>query len=131
MWYYFIEETLYMPPPHDHGDIERQVGAIPHFEELPEAIREKIALAVLRELEKNNPNLYEVIKGNVDAINAQMQNELPRDANQRLVATDDQLRGIIAKAAIAGAAQVLHSVGKSLAEIHALESEYNLDSKDD
>lgn len=115
----------------DRENIERRVKAIPRHENFPEAVQEKVALAVNRELEKNNPNLHEVIKGNIHAIYSQVKEELGRDSDSRLVTTEDQLRGIIAKAAIAGASQVLHSVGGSLAEIYELESELNLETDSD
>ncbi len=93
---------------------------------------EKAALAVFFDLEQNKSTVpFRTLK-QVDLIQGEVAPKLDRIAGEATyVISGHELRGLLARAAIAGAAQAVFDIGKTMGEIDIVQKMYETTSDTD
>lgn len=114
------------PTPHtspDHASLKRAVDALPSTDTPRSGLSESARLAVLAMLNNNGSVLPSAIVINDQSMLMKVTRELePVPGHDKTyVITEEQLRGTIAMATIAGSTAVVHAIGASLEEAQRLE----------
>ena len=112
-------------PKPDRGTFREHIRALPLVEDGPDiTLNQQDVLAILADLEQSGSRLPENIRLQMHTVFASLVPELPRDPNDdsSFVLTSQQLRGVIARATLAGAARVSNDVGARLLLSQELET---------
>jgi hypothetical protein len=105
-------------PRPSRNEIRRRTDALPLVES-GEVIDEKTALSTLEALKRHGSQLPDHIKNQIDAIVDEMGAKLDHNpVDNTIPITELQLRGIIARSAIAAAAQTVNDIGQTYVEIN-------------
>src|SRR5688572_6712893 len=96
-------DTMEAPQP-TRDEVKKRTLALP-LSGVGETIDEKTALAILDDLERNGSSIPEHIREQIAALTAELGGTIEGEVTPQI------LRGIVARAAIAGAAQVVSDTG--------------------
>ena len=88
-----------------------------------EIIDELGALAVYEDIRQTNPNLFKHLGDQISAVEASVDAEVGDRVPQHL------LRGVIARAVIAAAAQTVSDIGQGLKDLHAFKQSLGITSE--
>ncbi len=109
-------------PQPTRDEVKKRALALP-LSGVGETIDEKTALAILDDLERNGSSIPEHLREQIAALTEELGGAIEGEVTPQI------LRGIVARAAIAGAAQVVSDTGQTFLDIESVKQLLGIESE--
>lgn len=102
-------------------EVEQHIGALPLTMRLESILDEKAVLQAHSLIKINDDSLSSSIDEQIAKVGTVFLEQADRTTEGGILTTDDEVRGVVARAAIAGAMQTAFALGGSFQELASLE----------
>ncbi len=115
-------------PSPESTDIRERIRSLPIVGSDAPLVPRRKAQAIIHDLSTIDPSIGERVHEQVEVVVEELQDELDTDqTGNGYHLSEDELRGVVARAALRGAAQVASDLGGTIAEIREMEHYIQVD----